>query len=109
MISISGSKSWKICVLIQPDQEFMVKMKIISICYILYLNTNQDRSIRRALKIKALLWVQTLVDFLGGEGSRKHYYIEHLKTQPIFRARKYYVMVKQTDTGALDSGHWQVN
>ena len=26
-------------------------------------------------------------------------------TRPIFRARKYFVIVKQTDTGALFSGH----
>ena len=29
-------------------------------------------------------------------------------TRPIFRARKYFVMVKQTDTGALFSGHWSL-
>ena len=28
-----------------------------------------------------------------------------LGPRPIFRAQKYYVMVKQTDTGALVSGH----
>ena len=33
------------------------------------------------------------------------YFICNACTQPIFRARKYYVMVKQTDTGALYSGH----
>ena len=29
--------------------------------------------------------------------------------RPIFRARKFYVIVKQTDTGVLFSGHWQVS
>ena len=31
--------------------------------------------------------------------------VKILKTQPIFRAQKYYVMVNQTDTGAIFSGH----
>ena len=34
-------------------------------------------------------------------------YFSHIyaTSRPIFRARKYYVIVKQTDTGALFSGH----